>query len=180
MAIAEVQGYKIVPFSLDHIGDLFSLFQLVTEHFPYFSDHNGHALKTETSFANWAFRVWGDAVVGLAPNNLLVSVSYLTRLSQGHMANIHTAFLPAYWKPALTQAMAHEVMAYFFEKWDLVKIQGYVDQENRLSRLFSRRIGMKYDGEIRAFARKDGEWRDYFIYSMLREELNGAGGQVNT
>lgn len=179
MAIAEVQGYKIIPVYANHAEDLFVLFAALPTSISFFTDSNYLALSGRKSFKLWA-QSWHDAVVAYEPRDMkAIACSYLTALTPGHMANIHTAFLPGYWKPPLTKAMAHAVMAYFFEKHDLVKIQGYVDQENRLSRLFSLRIGMRYDGEIRAFARKNGVWRDYFIYSILRQEFNGENLQAN-
>lgn len=174
MAIASVDGYRITPFAVDHLEDLFTLFTAIPTSISFFTDSNYLALSSRKNFREWVRTRWNDAVVGLNSKDRVIAVSYLTALAPNHMANIHTAFLPGFWKPPLTQAMAHEVMAYFFEHWNLVKLQGYVDQDNRLSRLFTLRIGMKYGGEVRAFAKKNGIWKDYNIYSILREELNGG------
>ena len=70
--------------------------------------------------------------------------------------------------------MALEVMAYFFDKHNLAKLEGYVDSDNRLARIYNTRIGLKKDGILRHNVMKRGILVDQIVFSILREELNGA------
>jgi RimJ/RimL family protein N-acetyltransferase len=175
MVIAQVEGYTILPLQLAQLPGVYRLFRSIPPEYPFFNDNLTWVMKDETSFANWVFRNWSDAVVGLTDSAEVMACSFLTKLQKGHKACIAEVFLPGYWKPGLTKAMALEVMAYFFDKWDLAKLEGYVDQDNRLARIYNTRIGLKNTGILRHNVKKNGVLVDQIVFSILREELNGDG-----
>jgi RimJ/RimL family protein N-acetyltransferase len=59
---------------------------------------------------------------------------------------------------------------YLFLSKDLVRIQAKTRQENKASQKVLEKAGFKREGTVRQSMFIRGEWRDLFLYSILREE----------
>jgi diamine N-acetyltransferase len=66
---------------------------------------------------------------------------------------------------------AAKIMAdYLFLSKDIVRIQAHTDVRNVASQKVLEKAGFRKEGTIRKFMFIRGEWRDMFLYSILREE----------
>ena len=66
---------------------------------------------------------------------------------------------------------AIKIMAdYLFLSKDIVRIQAHTDTRNKASQKVAEKAGFKKEGTIRKAMFIRGEWRDLFLYSILREE----------
>jgi RimJ/RimL family protein N-acetyltransferase len=59
---------------------------------------------------------------------------------------------------------------YLFLSRDIVRVQAWTDVGNVASRKVLERAGFKKEGTIRKSFFNRGEWRDAYLYSILREE----------
>jgi len=59
---------------------------------------------------------------------------------------------------------------YLFLSKDLVRIQAFTDLRNVPSQRVLSRVGFKKEGVVRKSMFMHGEWRDEYLYSILREE----------
>ena len=66
---------------------------------------------------------------------------------------------------------AVEIMVDFlFLSKEIVRIQAQTDQRNAASQKLLEKVGFTKEGTVRRFFFMRGEWRDAYIYSILREE----------
>ena len=66
---------------------------------------------------------------------------------------------------------AIEIMVdYLFLSRDIVRVQAHTDTRNVASRKVLEKAGFKKEGIVRKLIFVRGEWRDEFLYSILREE----------
>jgi RimJ/RimL family protein N-acetyltransferase len=59
---------------------------------------------------------------------------------------------------------------YLFLSKDLVRIQAMVDVRNKASQRVVEKSGFQREGKIRKCLFNRGEWKDYCLYSILRQE----------
>jgi RimJ/RimL family protein N-acetyltransferase len=59
---------------------------------------------------------------------------------------------------------------YLFLSRDTARIQAHTDPRNVASQKVLEKVGFNKEGTIRKFMFMRGEWRDAYIYSILREE----------
>jgi len=62
------------------------------------------------------------------------------------------------------------IVDYLFLSKEIVRIQAHTDTRNSASQRVLERAGFKREGIIRKHIFMRGEWRDEFLYSILREE----------
>ncbi len=62
------------------------------------------------------------------------------------------------------------VLDYLFLSKDIVRIQAHTDVRNMASQKVLQNVGFKKEGTIRKSVFARGEWRDRYLYSILREE----------
>ncbi len=62
------------------------------------------------------------------------------------------------------------ILDYMFLSMATVRIQATADIRNKVSQRILEKAGFKREGTLRRFFFFRGEWRDVYIYSMLREE----------
>ena len=66
---------------------------------------------------------------------------------------------------------AVEIMVDFlFLSKEIVRIQAQTDQRNAASQKVLEKVGFTKEGTVRKFFFMRGEWRDAYLYSILREE----------
>jgi RimJ/RimL family protein N-acetyltransferase len=59
---------------------------------------------------------------------------------------------------------------YLFLSKDIVRIQAHTEVRNVASQKVLEKAGFKREGILRKSAFERGEWRDFYVYSILREE----------
>jgi RimJ/RimL family protein N-acetyltransferase len=59
---------------------------------------------------------------------------------------------------------------YLFLSRDLVRIQAHTDVNNLASQKVLVKVGFQKEGMIRKGAFIRGKWRDFYLFSILREE----------
>jgi [ribosomal protein S5]-alanine N-acetyltransferase len=62
------------------------------------------------------------------------------------------------------------VLDYLFLSKNIVRIQAHTDARNMASQKVLQNVGFKKEGTIRKSVFARGEWRDRYLYSILREE----------
>lgn len=62
------------------------------------------------------------------------------------------------------------IVDYLFLSKDIVRIQAHTDTSNMAAQKVLEKAGFKKEGTIRKSSFNRGEWRDHFLYSILREE----------
>jgi len=75
-----------------------------------------------------------------------------------------------YWGRGYTTEAAQAMLRYGFEERGLKKIFGCHFARNPASGRVLQKIGMQYEGTLRAHTKKWGEYQDVVMYGMLREE----------
>ena len=68
-----------------------------------------------------------------------------------------------------TEAVGIMVDFLFLSK-EIVRIQAQTDQRNAVSQKVLEKVGFAKEGAVRRFLFMRGEWRDTYLYSILREE----------
>ncbi len=112
-----------------------------------------------------------DAIIGRdIKTGILLGCGYLHQLLPGHYATINVIKRRRYQSPEIIPAILAG-LKYFFEKHDLVKIVATIREGNVPSSKLAKELGFTFDGILRHHMFIDGKWRDFKIYTILREEL---------
>jgi len=108
--------------------------------------------------------------VKVVHNKVIVGAVWLDHLYPGFYASLN--LIRNKRRPAAEFALYCDlVLDHFFRKHDLEKIIGVTWRREAI--LFARYFGFRYDGVIRHHARVEGEWKDFKLISILREEFYG-------
>jgi len=62
---------------------------------------------------------------------------------------------------------------FLFLSKDTIRIQAQTDPRNAASQKVLEKVGFKKEGTVRKSFFMRGEWRDAYLYSILREEWKG-------
>jgi RimJ/RimL family protein N-acetyltransferase len=65
---------------------------------------------------------------------------------------------------------AQLMVDYLFLSKDIVRVQAHTDVRNEGSQKVLEKVGFKREGVVRKSLYTRGEWRDFYLYSILREE----------
>lgn len=76
----------------------------------------------------------------------------------------------AFWGRGYATEAARELVRYGFENLNLQRIAAMHFPRNTASKKVLLKIGMKREGMLRQYARKDGRFEDLIVYSVLRGE----------
>ena len=82
-----------------------------------------------------------------------------------------------YWGRGYTTEAARAMLQWGFEERKLKRIFGRHFARNPASGRVLQKIGMQYEGTLRAHTKKWGEYQDLVLYAMLREEWSVVSGQ---
>ncbi len=87
----------------------------------------------------------------------------------------------AYWGRGFATEAALALIRFGFEILDLHRIVAECFIENTASRRVLEKLGMRCEGHFLKSVRKAGEWRDTYLYAMLRGEwLNRHENAIHT
>jgi RimJ/RimL family protein N-acetyltransferase len=88
----------------------------------------------------------------------------------GTAQEIGYTLLPSERKKGYCSEAAMIMVDYLFLSKNIVRIQAHTDLKNVASQKVLEKIGFKKEGTIRKEEFVKGEWRDKYLYSILREE----------
>ena len=88
----------------------------------------------------------------------------------GTAQEIGYTLLPSERKKGYCSEAVMIIVDYLFLSKNVVRIQAHVDLKNVASQKVLEKIGFKKEGTIRKEEFVRGEWRDKYLYSILREE----------
>ena len=167
--IYEKNGVQVMETTRDHLSALWDLLQEHDNPGNFFAD--GADIVNLADFIPWFETEAIDPLTGL-DNGQVVGAAWLDLLYHGHSASINILKKRGYLKPALVAGIMRSGLPYYFEKYDLEKINGYPRADNQACINMLTLIGLKIDGTLRHHRKVKGVWTDYLITSILKEELS--------
>ena len=79
--------------------------------------------------------------------------------------------LPDYWKKGMVNEASKSVFKYAFEQMELHRIEAYVDTENNNSSKALKKLGFSFEGKMRDYEIKDGEFTSWDVFSLLKTDV---------
>ncbi len=93
-------------------------------------------------------------------------------------AEIGYALSRDYWGKGICTEAAKEIIAFGFERMDLMRIQAKCMVDNIGSAKVMEKVGMTYEGTLRKAMKIKQEHVDLNVYSILLEEYQGSGNAI--
>ncbi len=75
--------------------------------------------------------------------------------------------LPEYWGKGLAYRAVNQLLQYGFQKWNLHRIEAFVESGNRGSEKVLTRLGFAHEGTMRDYEFKDGRFVSWEVYGLL-------------
>jgi ribosomal-protein-alanine N-acetyltransferase len=100
-------------------------------------------------------------------------VGNISHRSVGRAQEIGYAVLPSERKKGYCSEAVIIMVDYLFLSKDIARVQAHTDVRNEGSQKTLEKAGFKKEGVVRKAVFFWGEWRDGYLYSILREEWKG-------
>jgi len=97
-------------------------------------------------------------------------IGYVGHFLEGKLWEISYSLIPSEQGKGYCAEAVKIMVDYLFLSKDIVRIQAHTDTRNIASQRVIEKAGFSKEGTIRKFHFVKGEWRDMFLYSVLREE----------
>lgn len=144
----------------------------------YVTWENHKTLDDTRAFINYALMQYENKQV--APwgieykenGKLIGTIDFVSWQVEDHVAEIGYVLAPEYWGKGIMTEAANEVIAFGFNKMDVVRIQAKCFVENHGSARVMEKIGMSLEGIMRKGMFIKGKHQDLSIYSILQEEFS--------
>jgi len=88
----------------------------------------------------------------------------------GELLEIGYALMPSERRKGYCTEAVDIMVDYLFLSKDIVRIQAHTDVRNVASQKLLEKVGFKKEGTVRKSIFIRGEWRDCYLFSILREE----------
>lgn len=152
--IYESGDIKVIPTISEYVSELWEVLQIALDKKQFIEWFNGIAKDGATAFDK-------GEIIGCAG---------FDNIYPGYYATAHIFKRKDYsiWR---TLSIIRHSLPYFFEKYNLEKIVGITREDNKTAIRFLRLCGLRLDGLIRHHAKINGQWQDYVVTSILREEV---------
>ncbi|MGI5818000.1 MAG: GNAT family N-acetyltransferase [Armatimonadota bacterium] len=121
-------------------------------------------------------RTWDLAVVRRGTGRVIGSVG-LRLDDELQQAELGYCYHQDAWGQGFATEAAREMLRLGFEVLGLHRIRATVDTRNGASIRVLDKIGMRQEGRLREHVLMRGEWRDSYIYAILRREWAGASDE---
>jgi len=158
---------EIVPTTEEHLS---SFWEILSEWPDMWADKE--RVTGEVEFRVWWDRTALDSLTGIdIKTGRIVGGGYLDKIYPGYWAAINIFKRKGYLNPKMIAAVVKTGIPYFFERHDIIKLQGYTRKENKAAIRLLKRVGLKVDGILRSQAKVNGVWADYVVSSILRSEV---------
>lgn len=144
----------------------------------YVTWENHKTLDDTRAFINYALTQYENKHV--APwgieykenGKLIGTIDFVSWQVEHRVAEIGYVLAPEYWGKGIMTEAANEVIAFGFNKMDVVRIQARCFVENHGSARVMEKIGMSLEGIMRKGMFIKGKHQDLSIYSILQEEFS--------
>jgi [ribosomal protein S5]-alanine N-acetyltransferase len=110
------------------------------------------------------------AVELTAERRVIGSIALRIRDERNSTADIGFVLNRAYWGQGYMVEAAHAVLDTAFREVGLHRVWATCDPRNRASYRVMERLGMRREAHFRQDVMEKGEWRDSYLYAILREE----------
>lgn len=110
---------------------------------------------------NWAIRKASD-------NQLIGCVGYYNyNIGESHTAEVGYWLAKPYWNKGIMSAAVKKVCEYGFKEFGIHRIQAHTSSNNPSSEKVLLKSGFQYEGLLRGNKKKDGQFIDSKIFSLL-------------
>jgi RimJ/RimL family protein N-acetyltransferase len=99
-----------------------------------------------------------------------LKIGWMGHFLHGNLLEIFYYLLPSERGKGYGTEAAQLMVDYLFLSQNIVRIQAHTDVRNRGSQKVLEKTGFKKEGIVRKSLFTRGEWRDFYLYSILREE----------
>lgn len=131
-----------------------------------------HSLKKQITFQNEENRqIYVLAVVIKNTKKVIGNALFMVRDQDFKTAEIGYFINSNYWKQGYGIEIVNGLLYLGFNKMDTHRIYAVCDAENAGSVNLLRRIGFRQEGHFIKNLRVKGQWRDHFLFAMLKEEF---------
>ncbi|WP_414840435.1 GNAT family N-acetyltransferase [Carnobacterium sp. TMP28] len=111
---------------------------------------------------------WG---IELKDNGKFIgTIDFVSWQTKNNCAEIGYALSKKYWGKGLVTEATKEIMAFGFNKMDLVRIQAKCISDNIASSKVMKKNGMVLEGTMRQSYLRDKVYKDMDLYAILKEE----------
>jgi len=138
---------------------------ILSEWHDFFSDAS--EVKDAAQFAVWFQSIALDALTGLDGDEV-VGGAYLDHIYPGDYATVNIFKRRQYLNPNMTRAILKHGIIYWLGKYDLRMLIGIT--RHRHAARMARALGFRHDGILRRWAKVHGQYKDYALMSILKEE----------
>jgi RimJ/RimL family protein N-acetyltransferase len=97
-------------------------------------------------------------------------VGTIWHYQEGRLLEIGYALVPSERGKGYCSEAAQIIVDYLFLSKEIVRIQAYTNVRNAASQRVLEKVGFKKEGVVRKSSFVKGEWRDRYLFSILREE----------
>lgn len=92
-------------------------------------------------------------------------------LEKSHLkAEIGLWLLPEYWGQGILREVMPKLFELGFDQLQLNRIEGFVDSDNQKCKRALEKINFQYEGTLREWEIKDGNFIDIDIYALLKKD----------
>ncbi|MGE7662355.1 GNAT family N-acetyltransferase [Peribacillus sp. NPDC097197] len=107
-----------------------------------------------------------------ATGKIIGTIDFVSWLVGHRVAEIGYVLSQDYWGKGIMTEAANEVIAFGFNRMNVVRIQARCFVENTGSARVMEKIGMSFEGTLRKGIFAKGKHRDLNMYSILQEEFS--------
>lgn len=110
--------------------------------------------------------------IALKDSDKVIGTISLTNFKE-NKADISYELNEDYWRQGIMSEAINAVVSFAFEKLNLVRIQGFVRDENIASKELLKKLNFKEEGLLRKYELHtiDGTYNDMCIFGLLKEDL---------
>jgi [ribosomal protein S5]-alanine N-acetyltransferase len=131
-----------------------------------------HSLKKQIAFQNEENRqIYVLAVVIKNTKKVIGNALFMVRDQDFITAEIGYFINSNYWKQGYGIEIVNGLLYLGFNTMDIHRIYAVCDAENAGSVNLLRRIGFRQEGHFIKNLKVKGQWRDHFLFAMLKEEF---------
>ncbi len=160
---------KFAPYRFEHLPRIRDIFAEWPE---YWGGLENMPSPWEDFSAWWEWESKG-ALVAL-DDGIVVAFGYISEVRCGDWATIHIVKKRGYLNPELFTALVKEGIPYFFTRWDLHKLIGYVRATHTACIRLYASLGFHEDGRLREHEKTDKGRVDLIVVSLLKSEAGNV------
>jgi RimJ/RimL family protein N-acetyltransferase len=160
-------GYTIGDFQLKHLPQLYKIIKKTPN---LFNDNQKWITESVTNFSVWWHQTIKESLV-VMKDGRVTGCMYMDTLFPNWKGSTHIYFDVAHARnPKRTFEIVHFGLFYIFSKHNLQIVTALIDKSDERRVKFIVRNGYTLDGVVRKHKFRDGEWKDFYLCTITREE----------